>query len=60
MSEFEFAINSGKLIAKEFQERQMNRPDKYQERVWNDGKDFGLKYPIVGFLDFTYDKITTW
>ena len=56
MSEFEFAINSGKLIAKEFRERQMNRPDKYQERVWNDGKDFGLKYPIVGFLDFTYHK----
>ena len=56
MSEFEFAINSAKQIAKELQQRQMNRPDKYQERVWNDGKDFGLKYPIVGFLDFTYDK----
>ena len=56
MSEFEFAINSAKLIAKELQERQMNRPDEYQERVYCDGSKFGLKYPIVGFLDFSYHK----
>ena len=43
MSEFEFAINSAKQIAKELQERQMNRPDQYQERVWDDGKQFGLR-----------------
>ncbi len=56
MSEFEFAINSAKQIAKELQERQMNRPDQYQERVWDDGKQFGLRFGIVGFLDFSYFK----
>ena len=56
MSEFEFSIKAAKLIAKELQERQMNRPDEYQERLWNDGKQFNLKFGIVGFMDFSYHK----
>jgi CRISPR/Cas system-associated exonuclease Cas4 (RecB family) len=54
--ELKFAYNCSYQIAEELQSRQMKRPDEYQERVWNDGKDFGLNFPIVGFLDFSYHK----
>ena len=54
--ELQFAIQCGFQIAEELESRQLKRPEKYQERVFNDGKEFGLKYGIHGFLDFSYFK----
>jgi len=54
--ELQFAIQCGFQIAEELESRQLKRPEKYQERVFNDGKDFGLKYGIHGFMDFSYFK----
>ena len=54
--ELKFAYDCAYKIAEELKSRQMKRPDQYQERVWNDGIEFGLKYGIVGFLDFTYNN----
>tara|TARA_R100000654_G_scaffold24039_4_gene46694 strand:- start:1741 stop:2511 length:771 start_codon:yes stop_codon:yes gene_type:complete len=55
-TELRFAYDCAYLIAEELQSRQLKRPEKYQERVFNDGKEFGLKYGIHGFLDFSYFK----
>jgi len=54
--ELQFAVDCGFRIAEELESRQLKRPEKYQERVFNDGKEFGLKYGIHGFLDFSYFK----
>jgi hypothetical protein len=54
--ELQFAIQCGFQIAEELESRQLKRPEKYQERVFNDGKEFGLKYGIHGFMDFSYFK----
>ena len=35
---------------------QLARPEKYQERVFGKGTDFGLERDIHGFLDFSYFK----
>jgi hypothetical protein len=54
--ELQFAVQCGFQIAEELESRQLKRPEKYQERVFNDGKNFGLKYGIHGFMDFSYFK----
>jgi len=54
--ELKFAIGCGFRMADELQSMQLARPDKYQERVFGKGADFGLKRDIHGFLDFSYFK----
>jgi len=54
--ELQFGISCGFRMAEFLQSMQLARPEKYQERVFNDGKEFGLKYGIHGFLDFSYFK----
>ena len=55
-TELKFAIECGVRMANELQSMQLARPDKYQERVFGKGADFGLKRDIHGFLDFSYFK----
>jgi len=54
--ELQFAIACGFKIAEFLQSMQLARPEKYQERVFGKGADFGLERDIHGFLDFSYFK----
>ena len=55
-TELQFAIECGFRMADELQAMQLARPEKYQERVFGKGADFGLNRDIHGFLDFSYFK----
>ena len=54
--ELQFGISCGFKIAEFLQSMQLARPEKYQERVFGKGADFGLERDIHGFLDFSYFK----
>ena len=56
VSELHFAIECGFRMADELQSMQLARPEKYQERVFGKGVDYGLRRDIQGFLDFSYFK----
>ena len=54
--ELQFGISCGFRMAEFLQSMQLARPEKYQERVFGKGADFGLERDIHGFLDFSYFK----